>query len=123
MTTLTLEKEPQAVRVETDETHLTVYLADGRTLLVPLGWYPRLEYAMPKERANYELWDDGAVIAWPELDEHVGVSALVAGRRSREGKGRFERWMKKLDERRKSPNPGPWVKPKPLPDWFEEKAP
>ena len=72
------------MRLETDDTHLTVHLADGRALVVPLSWYPRLEYGTSSERAHYALWDDGAVLAWPDLDEPIGVAALVAGRAPRE---------------------------------------
>ncbi len=121
MTTLTVEKEPRAVRLETDDTHLTVHLADGRAFVVPLSWYPRLEYGTSSERAHYALWDDGAVLAWPDLDEHIGVAVLVAGRPSGESRSSLGRWKKKLAERRKVPNPGPWVEPKPLPDWWDEE--
>ncbi|MCJ7621238.1 MAG: DUF2442 domain-containing protein, partial [Anaerolineae bacterium] len=48
---------------------LTVDLADGRRLIVPLAWYPRLWHASPAERQNWQLLGDGYAIEWPDLDE------------------------------------------------------
>ncbi len=110
MTTLVLEQEPRAVRVETDDERLTVHLTDGRTLSVPLEWYPRLIFATPEERANVELFRDGHAIYWPDLDEDLHVPGLLAGRRSMENQRSFERWKEEMQRRRKDPNPKPWGK-------------
>ena len=52
---------------------LIVDLADGRTIIVPLEWYPRLVYGSRKERQNWQILADGDTIEWPDLDEHIGV--------------------------------------------------
>ena len=93
MITLVLEKEPVVVNVMITEEKLIVDLDDGRSILVPLEWYPRLLYASPKERNNWQLLGNGYAIEWPDLDEHVGIEGLLAGRRSGESKKSFERWL------------------------------
>ena len=110
MTTLVLEQEPRAARVETDDERLTVHLTDGRTLSAPLEWYPRLTFATLEERANYALFRDGYAIYWPDLDEDLHVPGLLAGRRSMESQRSFERWKEEMQRRRKDPNPEPWGK-------------
>ena len=72
---------------------LLMNLADGRTLGIPLTWYPRLLHATPAERANWRLLGDGYAIEWPDLDEHIGVEGLLAGRRSGESARSFDRWL------------------------------
>ncbi len=93
MTTLVLEVEPaiQKVAVTTDD--LVVTLADGRTLTVPLAWYPRLLNGSPAERQNCQILGDGYALEWPDLDEHIGVEGLLAGRRSGESPESFGRWL------------------------------
>jgi len=84
MTTLALETEPLAASVSVDDENLTVELSDDRSLVVPLAWYPRLFHATDAERQNWDLLGDGYAIEWPDLDEHIGVEGLLAGRRSGE---------------------------------------
>ncbi len=93
MTTLVLEREPVAVDVAIREEKLIVTLDDGRSISVPLEWYPRLLHASPKERKNWQLLGDGYAIEWPDLDEHIGIEGLLAGRRSGESRRSFERWL------------------------------
>jgi hypothetical protein len=93
MTTLVLETEPIAMHVTVTEDKLIVDLADGRSLGVPLAWYPRLVHGTPAERQHWELLGDGYAIEWPELDEHIGIEGLLAGRRSGESPQSFERWL------------------------------
>lgn len=93
MTTLVLEQDPVAVEVTVDETALTVTLQDGRQLLVPLSWYPRLQAGTTTERDAWEILGDGYAVAWPSLDEHIGVEGLLAGRRSAEKPESFGRWL------------------------------
>jgi Protein of unknown function (DUF2442) len=93
MTTLTLETEPIAHQVFMTEENLIVALVDGRSLSIPLAWYPRLQQATPQERQNWELLGGGYAIAWADLDEHIGVEGLLAGRRSGESQKSFERWL------------------------------
>ena len=93
MVTLVLEVEPQAARVTTTEDQLIVDLADGRRLVVPLVWYPRLLHASSVERQNWQLLGDGYAIEWPDLDEHIGIEGLLAGHRSGESPKSFEHWL------------------------------
>lgn len=93
MTTLELEHEPTAVRATVADDKLVVELADGRSLIVPLHWYPRLLNGTDAERANLQLLGGGYAIEWPDLDEHIGVEGLLAGRRSGESQESFARWL------------------------------
>lgn len=93
MTTLTLEAEPLAAQVKVTDEKLIIDLADGRSLSIPLSWYPRLLHASPKERQNYQLLGDGYAIEWLDLDEHIGVEGLLAGRCSGESDRSFKRWL------------------------------
>jgi len=67
--------------------------ADGRTISVPLDWYPRLVHATPQERDGWRIIGGGEGIHWPELDEDISVEGLLAGRRSGEGPNSFRRWL------------------------------
>ena len=93
MNTLTLDREPSAASVTISEADLTVELVDGRVLSVPLEWYPRLAIANEAEQANWHLLGDGYAIEWPDLDEHIGIAGLLAGRRSGESPASFHRWL------------------------------
>ena len=93
MTTLVLEADPVAVDVTVTQDRLLVSLGDGRTLGIPLTWYPRLLHATLAERANWRLLGDGYAIEWPDLDEHIGVEGLLAGRRSGESVRSFQQWL------------------------------
>jgi hypothetical protein len=72
---------------------LSAELSDGRTISVPLDWYPRLAHAMPRERETWELIGGGEGIHWPDLDEDISIEGLLAGRRSGESDGSFQRWL------------------------------
>lgn len=72
---------------------LVVDLADGRTITVPLGWFPRLAHGTVTERANWRLIAGGEGIHWPELDEDISVASLLAGRRSGESQESLRRWI------------------------------
>lgn len=93
MTTLILETEPLAAQVRMTDEKLIVDLVDGRSLIVPLSWYPRLLYASQEERQNWQLLGDGYAIGWVDLDEHIGIEGLLAGRQSGESHRSFERWL------------------------------
>lgn len=93
MTTLIDKTEPSVVKVAVRNERLVVDLADGRTIAVPLEWYPRLAHASRKERQNWVLLGNGYMIEWPDLDEHIGIKGLVAGQRSGESQKSFERWL------------------------------
>lgn len=93
MSTLVLEIEPIAIGVSVTEDDLTINLSDGRRIIVPLAWYPRLLYASDQERQNWQLLGDGYAIEWPDLDEHIGVEALLAGRSGGESPQSLNRWL------------------------------
>ena len=94
MNSLVIEiQEAYAQDVTVSEDALTVDLADGRTIIVPLVWYPRLWYGTPEERSRFEVIGDGAFIHWPDLDEDLSVSGLLAGRHSGESQRSLKRWL------------------------------
>ena len=71
------------VRVSDDA--LSVDLADGRTIIVPLAWYPRLLHATPEQRANWQVAGAGFGIHWPEIDEDLSTDGLLRGLRAPRG--------------------------------------
>src|SRR5574341_1960235 len=81
------------VQVTITDDMLSVDLEDGRTIAVPIGWYPRLAYGRPAERANFQIGGAGYGIHWPDLDEDVGVEGLLLGKKSSESPASFERWL------------------------------
>ena len=83
----------RAQEVAVTEDTLTAELSDGRTISVPLAWYPRLVYASQKERDNWELIGGGQGVRWPDLDEDLSVEGLIAGRPSGESQRSFKRWL------------------------------
>lgn len=94
MNSLAVEiQEARAQSVTVTEEALTVDLVDGRTLIVPLVWYPRLWYGTPEERSHFEIFGDGAYIHWPDLDEDLTVAGLLAGQCSGESSQSLKRWM------------------------------
>jgi len=80
-------------QVTIDDEHPTVDLVDGRRIVIPLAWYPRLVHGSQQERQNWQLLGDGYAIEWPDLDEHIGIEGLLAGRCSGESTESFERWL------------------------------
>ncbi len=94
MPSATVEMSPKAISVNITDDTLSVDLEDGRTISVPIGWFPRLAYGTPEERANFELSGAGRGIHWPDLDEDIGVEGLLLGKKSAESAGSFERWLK-----------------------------
>jgi len=85
----------------TDDT-LSVDLEDGRTIAIPIGWYPRLAHGTPAERANLHISGAGYGIHWPDLDEDIGIEGLLLGKKSSESPASFERWL----QRRENPQGG-----------------
>ena len=95
MSTLVVEAESilaQSVSVTGDT--LVVELTDGRSLSVPLAWYPRLQHGSQAERDNWRIIGAGDGINWPDLDEDISMAGLVAGRPSGESPNSLERWLK-----------------------------
>ena len=86
-------EEARAQLVRISDEAVSVDLVDGRTIIVPLGWYPRLWNATSEERNNFEIFGDGAYIHWPDLDEDLTVAGLLAGRRSGESPKSLKKWL------------------------------
>ena len=100
MNTLTIEiRVAQIVDVHITGETLTVDLSDGRTVSVPLAWYPRLVNSTPTERNHWRLIGRGEGIHFSDIDEDISVENIVAGMPSSESQRSFQRW---LEERQKS---------------------
>ena len=84
---------PSAQSIAVTDDTLTVDLADGRTICVPLEWYPRLAYATPVERKNWRLIGSGYGIHWEDLNEDISIEGLPAGRRSGESQRSVKKWL------------------------------
>ena len=94
MNTLVINtQDVRAQEVEVTKDTLVVSLADGRTIIVPLAWFPRLWYGKPKERAHFEIIGDGNYIHWPDLDEDLSVTGILAGRHSKENPQSLKKWL------------------------------
>jgi hypothetical protein len=97
----------RAVGVKVTQDEFTVDLEDGRTLAVPLAWYPRLLHASKEERNRWRLIGRGVGIHWPSVDEDISIESLLAGRRSDESQESLKRWL----ETRGSVRPNKRIQP------------
>lgn len=79
MNTLAVETHALAENVEFTDNDMVVTLVDGRKVIVPLVWFPRLADAPKYQLENYELLGDGEGIHWPDMDEDLSVSGLLRG--------------------------------------------
>ena len=96
MTTLVIDVQlAKAQNVIVTEDTLSVDLVDGRTVSVPLGWYPRLLYASEEELSNWRLIGRGEGIHWSDLDEDISIESMVFGKASGESQKSFQRWLEK----------------------------
>ncbi len=84
---------PRAENVKVTEDTLTVDLSDGRTIAVPLEWFPRLLSATPEERNNWRLIGRGHGIHWEDIDEDISVEGLLVGKPSGETQKSFKKWL------------------------------
>jgi hypothetical protein len=84
---------PAATNVAVTDDTLTVDLSDGRSISVPLAWYPRLVDGSETERATWRLIGRGEGIHWPELDEDISVEGLIAGKPSGESQQSLAKWL------------------------------
>ena len=102
MNTSTTEVQVARARhVVITEDSLTVDLVDGRTISVPIGWYPRLLHGKREERTNWRLIGGGEGIHWPDLDEDISVENLLTGKPSGESQRSFKRWLEERPARSK----------------------
>jgi hypothetical protein len=107
MSTLATEpREPKAQSLAITEDSVVVDLLDGRTISVPLAWYPRLLHGTPKERNRWRLIGNGEGIHWPDLDEDLSVDNLLSGKPSGESQASFGRWLEgRKRSKAKKPRP------------------
>jgi len=97
------QKQPRARSVAVAEESLTVDLMDGRTIIVPLPWYPRLWHGTPEERNHFEIFGDGTYIHWPDLDEDLTVAGLLAGLPSGENPQSLKKWLEGRKQKKHKP--------------------
>lgn len=94
MNTLFVEiRNVRAMDIAVNEDTLTVDLEDGRTVSVPIGWYPRLQHGTLDERNNWRFIGKGEGIHWPDLDEDINVEDLIAGIPSGESQRSLQKWL------------------------------
>lgn len=94
MNTLVIERGvPEAIDVHVSEDTLSVELSDGRTISVPIDWYPRLTHATEQERSNWRIIGKGHGVHWEDLDEDISVEGLLVGIPSGENQASFKRWL------------------------------
>jgi len=84
---------PTAESVTLTSDTLTVELSDGRSLSVPLAWFPRLVHATSTERKSWRLIGRGRGIHWEKLDEDISIDGLLAGKPSGESQASFKKWL------------------------------
>ena len=88
----------EAINVSlTDET-LCVDLSDGRSISVPIAWFPRLLHSTEQERINWRLIGKGQGIHWEDIDEDISIEGLLAGKPSGESQESFKKWLAKRSE-------------------------
>jgi hypothetical protein len=95
MNSLTIEllEVPNIQQVTVTEEALSVDLSDGRTISVPLAWYPRLLQGSTEERNSYRFIGGCCGIHWHELDEDISLKNLILGQPSGESQKSFQRWL------------------------------
>ena len=94
MSTSAVELEiPDAIDVTVSDDTLSVELSDGRTISVPVDWYPRLTHATEQQRANWRIIGRGDGIHWEDIDEDISVGALLAGKPSGESLSSLKAWL------------------------------
>jgi len=96
-----------AKKVVVTDDSLIVDLEDGRTISLPLAWYPRLLHGTPKERNNWRLIGKGQGIHWPDLDEDVSIENMLLGKPAGESQRSLKRWMEKRRPDDERPGAGP----------------
>ena len=79
MTSTGLDAGQRIKTVRCTDDALSVEMVDGRTVTVPLAWYPRLLHAIPEQRANWEIAGGGFGVHWPELDEDLSTEGILRG--------------------------------------------
>lgn len=79
MTTLAIQADERIKEVEFTGTSIVVDLVDGRSIAVPLTWYPRLLNATPEQRSQWEICGGGYGLHWESIDEDLSVEGMLRG--------------------------------------------
>ena len=100
MSTLAVEiRISEALNVSLTDDTLSVDLNDGRSISVPIAWFPRLLHSTEQERNNWRLIGRGQGIHWEDIDEDISIEGLLAGKPSGESQESFKKWLAKRSER------------------------
>ena len=100
MNTLAVEiRIPEALNVSLTDDTLSIDLSDGRSISVPIAWFPRLYHSTEQERNNWRLIGKGHGIHWEDIDEDISIEGLLAGKPSGESQESFMNWLAKRSER------------------------
>jgi hypothetical protein len=100
MNTLAVEiRIPEALDVLVTDDTLSVDLSDGRSISVPIAWFPRLLHSTEQERDNWRLIGKGQGIHWEDIDEDISIEGLLAGKPSGESQESFKKWLAKRSEK------------------------
>jgi len=83
------------IHVAISDDTLSIDLEDGRSVAVPIGWYPRLAFGTPAERANFQISGAGYGIHWQDLDEDIGIEGILLGKKSNESQDSLKRWLQR----------------------------
>jgi len=104
MNTLAVEiRIPEALDVLLTDDTLSVDLSDGRSISVPIAWFPRLLHSTEQERNNWRLIGKGQGIHWEDIDEDISIEGLIAGRPSGESQESFKKWLANRSEKASQP--------------------
>ena len=99
MNTLAVEiRVPEALNVSLTDDTLSVDLSDGRSISVPIAWFPRLLHSTEHERNNWRLIGKGQGIHWEDIDEDISIEGLLTGKPSGESQESFKKWLAKRSE-------------------------
>ena len=90
---------PEALNVSLTDDTLSVDLSDGRSISVPIAWFPRLLHSTEQERNNWRLIGRGQGIHWEDIDEDISIEGLLAGKPSGESQESFKKWLAKRSEK------------------------
>jgi len=94
MTTLAIQIDaPSAIAVSVSDDTLSVDLTDGRSISVPIEWFPRLVHATAEEKRKWRLIGHGQGIHWEDIDEDISIDGLLAGKSSGESQASFKKWL------------------------------
>ncbi len=85
---------PKISAIAVTEDTMSIDIEDGRTISVPIGWFPRLAHGSSAERANFRISSGGYGVFRPDLDEDIGIEGLLLGKKSTESPSSFRQWLR-----------------------------